>query len=189
MYIPCMLEPLPKGYEPPIQSAREGRHFCALGLSRAGNCWCCITTCINAFSCIYCAFKGHYSKVTSPQSQVHSRQAPFSTWSLEARQLLVLQNDLWKHTIIDILRIQEPLPNRYEPPILRALEGRHFSALGSSKGTARTLVETHSDRYTMHSRAIHRRLPPPDPGCTQGQALFSTWFLEGRQLSALHKHL
>ena len=120
----------------PDSKCPRGRHFCALGLSRAGNCWCCITTCINAFSCIYCAFKGHYSKVTSPQSQVHSRQAPFSTWSLEARQLLVLQNDLWKHTIIDILRIQEPLPNRYEPPILRALEGRHFSALGSSKGTA-----------------------------------------------------
>jgi len=27
MYIPCMLEPLPKGYEPPIQSAREAGTF------------------------------------------------------------------------------------------------------------------------------------------------------------------
>ena len=45
MNIICILEPLPDGSEPPIPSALEGRHFSALGLSKAGSHRHCINNC------------------------------------------------------------------------------------------------------------------------------------------------
>src|SRR5258707_158113 len=73
-----------------------------------------------------------------------------------------------------IPHILEPSLKGYEPPILSALEGTHFSVLGLLKagnfGTAGQFVEAYSCVYTTHSRAITQRLRAPDPKCARGQA-------------------